>query len=182
MELARSVGKVFFPLDKELGLTRSDLTPRAQEGLVRLATWLPYEKAAQVLESLIGVHASKASARRTTLQAGRFLKQELDQQANQLQATPQAAPVGPERLVVSADGAMVPLVGGIWAEVKTLVIGTVTVPKEGESTRVHDLSYCSRLTDVPGFEQASLVEVHRRGLEHAEKVAAVMDERTGCKG
>lgn len=182
MEPARSVGKVFFPLDKELGLTSSDLTPRAQEGLVRLATWIPYEKAAQVLESLIGVHASKASARRITLQTGMLLKQESDQQASHLQAAPKASPAGAERLVFSADGAMVPLVGGIWAEVKTLAIATVTVPKEGESTRVQDLSYCSRLTDVPGFEQATLVEVHRRGLEHAEKVAAVMDGADWLQG
>jgi hypothetical protein len=179
---ARIVGKVFFPLDKELGLTSSDLTPNAQEGLVRLATWIPFAKAAQILEGLIGVQVSKGSARRMTVRTGMRLCQEWDQHARQLLEAPQAGPVGAERLVFSADGAMVPLVGGIWAEVKTLAIGTVTVPQEGASVRVQDLSYCSRLTDVPGFEQATLVEVHRRGLEHAKQVAAVMDGADWLQG
>ena len=36
----------------------------------------------------------------------------------------------PERLVLDADGAMVPLVGGKWAEAKTLILGTVGEPLE----------------------------------------------------
>ncbi len=45
-------------------------------------------------------------------------------------------PAGPAKQCLSADGAMVPLVGGEWAEVKTLVIGEVAAPvldaKRGE--------------------------------------------------
>jgi hypothetical protein len=177
------VGKVFFPLDKELGLLSGDLTPHAQEGLVRLATWMPYAKAAQVLESQTGVQVSKASARRTTLQTGRVLDQEWEQQAVQVQQVPTRIPVETSQQVLSADGAMVPLVGGIWAEVKTLALGTVEPVKEGEETvHVRELSYCSRLSDVPGFEQATLVEVHRRGLEQAKQGAAVTDGADWLQG
>ena len=35
---------------------------------------------------------------------------------------------GRAKLQISADGAMVPLVHGIWAEVKTLVVGEVQPP------------------------------------------------------
>lgn len=107
------VGTVCFPLEKEWGVTSSDLTPRAQEGLVRLATWMPDAKAAHVLERVIGVHARTASARRTTVHTGLLLTQEWEQQASHLHAVPTASPAGADRLVFSADGAMVPLVGGM---------------------------------------------------------------------
>lgn len=45
-EPARMVGTVFFPLEKEWERTRSDLTPHAQEGLVRRATGVPSARAA----------------------------------------------------------------------------------------------------------------------------------------
>ena len=118
-------GQGLFPLDKELGLLSGDLTPRAQEGLVRLSVWLPFAKTALVLENLVGVQVSKASARRATL-----LEQEWNQQSMQLQQVPTAAPAGAPQQFLSADGATVPLVGGVWAEVKTLAIGTVEARKE----------------------------------------------------
>ncbi len=64
--------------------------------------------------------------------------------------------------------------GGEWAEGKTLVLGEVGVNEAGD-TRVEHLSSCSRLADVAGFEQATLRETHRRGLEQAEQMAAVTD-------
>jgi hypothetical protein len=174
MEPVRSVDRGFFPLDKELELDGSDLTPHAQEGLVRLAAWVPFEQAAQLIEALIGVKVSKVSARRFTLQAGEAVLQEWEDEAEEIQHERSEAPPGAEKQVLSADGAMVPSVGGIWAEVKTLVIGAVKVTEAGES-HLEALSYCSRLTDVPGFEKATLVETHRRGVEHAVEVAAVID-------
>lgn len=74
MEPARSADRGFFPLDEELDLDGSDLTPQAHEGLVRLASWVPFEPAAQLLEALVGVRVSKSSARRFTLgfRAGRL--------------------------------------------------------------------------------------------------------------
>jgi len=80
MEPAPSAARDFFPLDEELDLTGSDLTPQAQEGLVRLASWVPFGPAAQLLEALVGVRVSKASARRLTLQAGEAGLQEWEEQ------------------------------------------------------------------------------------------------------
>lgn len=182
MEPVRRAGKVFFPLDQELRLTSSDLTPHAQEGLVRLASWVPFAKAAQLLEGLLGVQASPSQTRRATLQAGRRLCEHWEEQVGELEKHQPSAPAGAARQVFSADGAMVPLRAGIWAEVKTLAIGTVKEPAGGEEVHVQDLSYCSRLTDVAGFEQASLVEWHRRGGEQAEAVAAVMDGAEWLQG
>src|SRR5439155_25090877 len=77
------------------------------------------------------------------------------------------------------DGAMVPLVGGEWAEVKTLALGVVQEPvvnRRGEP-EVHTtaLSYFSRLTDHETFGRLATVETHRRGTETAGVVCAVVD-------
>ena len=162
-------------------LLSGDLTPQAQEGLVRLAAWVTFEQASQLLQALIGVQVSKASARRFTLQTGKVVCQEWEEQANHLQKELPEAPQGANQQVFSADGAMVPLLGGVWAEVKTLAIGTIPL-KKGEEAHVQELSYCSRLADVPGFEKATLVEMHRRGLENAASVAAVMDGADWLQG
>lgn len=174
MEPARSADRVFFPLDEQLGLDGSDLTPHAQEHLVHLAMWMPFAYAARTLRDLSGVQVSKASARRCTLHAGQAALQEWEEQTRELQENLPAAPMGASKVVMSADGAMVPLVGGVWAEVKTLAIGEVGTSRTGE-VQTQDLSYCSRLTDVEGFERATLLEVHRRGVEQAGEVAAVTD-------
>lgn len=181
MEPARNAARGFFPLDEELDLDDSDLTPRAQEGLVRLATWVPFGPAAQLLRALLGVQVSKASARRFTLQAGEAALQEWEQQTEELQRLLPEPLAGAPKQVMSADGAMVPLRGGVWAEVKTLVLGEVC-PTEAEEVQIQALSYCSRLTDVPGFEAATLLETHRRGLERADSVAAVTDGAEWLQG
>jgi len=76
---------------------------------------------------------------------------------------------------------MVPLVGGVWAEVRTLALGEVVVRevqtrRDRERTvRAHDLSYLSRLTDHATFAHLALVETQRRGTETAGVVCAVVD-------
>lgn len=106
---------------------------------------------------------------------------EWDEQIGALQQDLPCAPQGARQQVLSADGAMVPLVGGEWAEVKTLVLGQVSRTRAGDA-QIEQLSYCSRLGDVAEFEQATLLEVHRRGLEHAEQVAAVTDGADWLQG
>ena len=62
--------RVFSPLDEELALLPGSLFPRHQEGLVRLSSWMPFGKAAQLLQDLLEVSCSKATARRHTQAAG----------------------------------------------------------------------------------------------------------------
>src|SRR5437588_12739298 len=52
-------GEAFFPLDEQLGLLSGGLTPRAEETLVRLATWMPYAQAQELLSDLVGIGVSK---------------------------------------------------------------------------------------------------------------------------
>src|SRR5947199_3372186 len=164
MAPAPSVGEAFFPLDEELGLTSGGLTPRGEESLVRLATWMPFEQARELLQDLLGVRVSKATARRVTLATGEAALAVCEAQVEQLKQEAPQAPAGAEKQVLSADGAMVHLVGGEWVEVKTLTLGEVSRTKRGEVCTQH-LSYFSRLSDAERFAEAALVETHRRGLE-----------------
>lgn len=81
---------------------------------------------------------------------------------------------GPAALQVSVDGAMVPLTGGRWAEVRTVACGELQRDKDG-NLRARKLSYFSRLTDHLSFSRLATMEMHRRGVERAGKVVAVND-------
>lgn len=96
-------------------------------------------------------------------------------------------PEGPERLLLSADGAFVLLVGGEWTEVKTLAVGVIAEPvwdaKRGERVvHTQELSYFSRRTDAADFTHLALVETQRRGVETAGCVVAVTDGADWLQG
>jgi len=161
----------FSPLDEELGLEAGSLSPRVQEGLVRLGAQMPFARAAQELAFFWGVDVSQATVRRHTEAAGAaWVAVETGEQARLSRERP-PSPSGPAVQQVSVDGAMVPLVGGEWGEVKTVAIGEVKrrVRPDGEwEVWSEDFSYFSRLTDSVAFTEAALVELHRRGTERAQ--------------
>ena len=139
---------------------------------------MPFQQAADLLRDLLGVQVSKAQSVRVVEAAGAAYVRLQTEQAEQILRAAPAAPAGSERMVISADGAMVPLRGGEWCEVKTLAVGEIAATsKQTEAAEVHTqrVSYFSRLANAEQFEQLSLVELHRRGLEHSRQVAAVMD-------
>jgi hypothetical protein len=168
----------FFPLDEELELLPGKLTPREHERLVRLSGWLAFERAAELLEEFLGIAVDKSMAQRYTETAGAVYVQMQEEEVAQLEREMPEAAAGAEKMQISADGAMVPLRHGIWAEVRTLVIGEVEVGKgeqgEGE-VHARNLSYFSRKVNAQEFQRLALVEVQRRGVENARSVAAVMD-------
>jgi hypothetical protein len=70
--------------------------------------------------------------------------------------------------------------------VRTLAIGVVPAPEPTPSgevqRRTEAISYFSRFTTAETFTQQALVETHRRGLENAGQVAAVMDGAEWLQG
>jgi hypothetical protein len=146
---------------------------------------MPFAQAAALLACFSHTRVSESTAQRHTETIG------LAYEAVQLveverieQDWPEVAE-GPHKLVLSADGAMVPLVHGEWAEVKTLVVGHVGEPIERAGERVvptDSLSYFSRLTDAETFQRLTLAELHRRRLETADQVAAVSDGAEWIQG
>lgn len=178
MGSARNVGGAFFPLDEELEVPPGSLTPHAHECLVRFGAWMPFEKAAGELAFSLRVRVSEPTARRYAEGGGRAYVKWQTMEVGRLERETPPPPAGAEKMLFSMDGAMVPLVGGEWAEVKTLVIGEIEKPvwERGEwvvHSREH--SYFSRLAEADEFCRSSLVETHRRGIERTGKVAAVSD-------
>jgi hypothetical protein len=118
--------------------------------------------------------ASEATARRVTEATGAACEADQDAEVARLEREGAAPGPGPAVQLVSADGAMVPLVGGRWGEVKTLAIGTVEGDGAG-GTRTTALSYFSRLTDAATFGRLALGEFQRRGTDAAGVVVGPMD-------
>ncbi len=111
MAPARPVEPGFSPLDEELGLLPGSLSPQYQEHLSRLAVWMPFERAAQMLAALTGVQGSSATTRRQTYTAGAAYEAV---QAAQALTPPDPGGGSPaDQLVIGADGAMGPRVA--WA-------------------------------------------------------------------
>jgi hypothetical protein len=168
----------FSPLDEELELLAGKLTPRGHEQLVRLSSYMPFEQAVELFEDFTGVHVSKDVGQRYTEEAGVVYEELQTEEVEEIQKKRPKARAMAGKLQISADGCMVPLLHGVWAEVKTLVIGEIqpAVLKAGERVvRTRNLSYFSRKTGSEEFERLSLGEMHRRGVENAKAVAAVMD-------
>jgi hypothetical protein len=145
---------------------------------------MPFEQARELLQDVLGIQVSKATAHRATLQTGEAALAVCEAEEERLKQEALQAPVEAgetDKQAMSGDGAFVHLVGGEWVEVKTLVLGEVTRTKRGEICTQH-LSYFSRLCDAASCEEAALVETHRRGLERATVVCAVQDGAEWLQG
>jgi hypothetical protein len=176
------VARGFFPLDEDLELGPGAFSPRLVEGIVLLGTQMPFERVPHTLDHFTRVEIGVETARRLTERAGAALEAAERVEAAQLEIE-WVALAGPPVQQLSVDGAMVPLVGGVWAEVKTLAIGTIQSGQgaRGEP-RTTDLSYFSRLTDAVEFTELARVEVHRRGTDTAGTVCAVADGAEWLQG
>lgn len=185
MPLARSAAQDFFPLDEELALLPGALTPSLQETVVRLGARMPFRSVAQELACLKHVTTTEAAVRRHAETAGAAYVALQTEAVERMERTLPIAPEGTRHQLMSADGAMVPLVHGEWAEVKTVALGDIQPPvlERGEMV-VHttQLSYFSRLAEAETFSRLATVETQRRGTERAEIVCAVNDGAEWIQG
>lgn len=174
----------FFPLDDELALLPGCLTPSAHEGLVRLGTWLPFAPAAALLGWFTQITVSESTAQRLTERAGEAWVARQTAAGARMEREVPDAPPGAAVHLLSVDGAMAPLVGGEWAEVKLLTIGTVgeTIGNAGERVaQTTALSYFARMAEAEQFGRWARVETQRRGTE-AAGVVAVADGAAWIQG
>ena len=177
----------FFPLDEELELLPGSLSPWLYENLTRLGTWMPFPRATEMLAAFTRVVVSDDVARDRTEAAGAAQVALQTAEVERLERDAPPAPAGPARQYLSADGAFVPLVGGAWGEVKSVVIGEVGEPvhdakRDEWVVHTHHLSYFSRLATADSFDRLALVETQRRGVENAGQVAAVVDGAEWLQG
>ena len=169
-------GAGFFPLDEELAFLPGTLAPRQQEHLVHLASWMPFDKAAQMIEELLWVQTSQETVRCLTERTGACMEASRATEAPCPHESNDQQPKS--RCVFSADGAMVSLVQKQWVETRTVVIGEPEEKRNAEGQReihVGSLSYFSRLADASTFTRLAEVEIERRKVKQAVEVCAVMD-------
>lgn len=87
---------------------------------------------------------------------------------------PDVVAVPPDAVLgVSVDGAMVPLVGDVWSEARTAVIGQVVT--DDTTVRTTRLSYVSHVTDAATFGRLALAELTRRGVPTHQPVVSASD-------
>jgi hypothetical protein len=164
------------------------LTPYVQESLVRLATWMSFGCAARELAHHARVQISATTARRLTEQTGAAYEAVQTAHVEQIEREVPLPPQGPAVQQLSVDGVLVPLVGGEWAEVKTVALGTIEQrpprTRRDREREVHTvaLSYFARLADHQTFTRLATVETQRRGTETAGQVCAVVDGAAWIQG
>ena len=177
------MGKVFFPLDEELGLLPGNLAPRQQEHLAHLACFMPFDKVAQMMEEIVSVQTNEETVRRLTEQAGSWMEAA---QTAEIEANGEPESEDEEllqRCVISPDGAMISLIHKQWVETRTVAIGEPQEKLNAEGEReihVGKLSYFSRLADASTFTTLAEVEMRRRKVREAKEVSAVMDGADWC--
>src|SRR5712691_242798 len=106
MATAPPVRWAFFPLDEQLGLQpKVAFTPRLQESMARLGTWMPFRRASQELAFFTGVQVSEATLRQVTERAGATQVRLQSEQVEGLLKERPSSPSGPACQLMSLDGA-----------------------------------------------------------------------------
>lgn len=175
----------FSPLDDELALPPGQFTPRLQEWVAHLGTWVPFRQVPRLLALLAGVSCSAETVRRLTEAAGAALVAAQTAAAPALAPPADPGPATEAHLQVSADGALVRLQAGEWVEVKTVAVGRVTLSRDRAGVphpHTVDLSYFSRHAPAAEFTRQAVVELHRRGVRAAAAVAAIQDGAAWLQG
>jgi hypothetical protein len=172
-----------------LELLSGELSPTLQAKQIRLATEIAsFERAPATLAVFTGVEVSEPTTRRATEGTGAIEVSRVAAQAAESagEAIGTAAREAAQRLSLFVDGALVPLVHGEWAEVKTLVIGVPQLylrrvkGREDQEVECVSLSYFSRLTDWEPFCTEGAWEVRRRGVSQAGAVSFGSDGAAWC--
>lgn len=183
---ARTATPGFSPLGDALHVVPGHFSPAMIRLMIRFGTEMPYATASALLAEACGLTVSHDTIRRYTHQAGSLWRQLELELAGALEAAdhhpfaapaviPERAPLRPDAPAqVSVDGAMISVLHGEWAEVRTLVVGRISPGPTGP--KADDLSYISRLTNADAFGPSVLTELARRGvLDHPAPVIAVTD-------
>lgn len=168
-----------------MALLPGHLTPLLQDQLSHLGVWIPFAKAAALLATFTHTSVSESSAQRLTEAIGLAYEAVQHSEVERIERDWPEVEDGADKLLLSVDGAFVPLVHGEWAEVKTLVIGEVGQPTQRDGKTVvptHSHSYFSRVAEAELFQRLTFGELYRRGVEAAEHIALVSDGAEWIQG
>lgn len=183
------MGPSFPPLGEQLGVVPGMLAPWLADLAVQFGSECSFATAARLLSGTLRTRISPDVVRRLTEATGAVWCQlELDlltahETAALTPRAPQVMIPDPDPIARTAtiglclDGAMVPLRGGEWQEVRTLTVGEVV--RQDDEVRTAHLSYISQLAPATVFARTIGVELTRRGVStHPGTVVAVSDGAT----
>jgi len=148
--------------------------------IVQLGARLSCAQVPALVAHFTGVMVGVEAVRRLTETVGAAAVAVVTRAVVELEQTRSAPPAGPGVQQLSVDGAMAPLVGGVWAEVKMLAVGTVTGTEE--PMKVLALSYFSRLADAETFRRLATGEIQRRNTCTPGTVVAITAGASCCQG
>jgi len=146
---------------------------------------MPFAKSAALLTCFTQASASEATAQRLTETIGLAYEAVQLAEVECIEGEWPEVEQGPDKLILSLDGAFVPVLKGEWTEVKTLVIGEVGPARIVDGTSVvstQSHSYFSRVAEAELFHRLTFGELHRRGVERAQQVASVSDGAEWIQG
>jgi hypothetical protein len=146
---------------------------------------MPFAKAADLFTSFTHTSVSEASAQRLTEAIGLAYEAVQLAEVERIERDWPAVEHGPDKLLLSLDGAFVPLLHGEWAEAKTLVVGEVGEPTMIDGKMVvptHAHSYFSRVAEAEAFQRLTFGELYRRRVETASQIATVNDGAEWIQG
>lgn len=154
-------------------------TPQLQATITRLGGRMPFSEAAQEVWHSCGTTVTASTMRRTSQRHGRAAEAVAKEEVVRLETEAPTATARPKQLLVSVDGALIPLTNGEWREVKSVAIGSFETKwqrKKGAlEVKTGELTYFSRSYRIRDFERFALAEFHRRGVDNARQVVAVND-------
>lgn len=150
-----------------------------QAAMARLGSKMPYEQAVEEVWLNQHTHVTEFTLREITNRHGRAAEAIAKAAAEALAQEMPPAKATPKQVLVSADGAYIPLTDGAWREVKTVIVGEFDRQWNAQAgameVKTHHISYFSRSYPIREFEQYALSELHRRGVFNAGQVVTVND-------
>jgi len=174
------VEQVFSPLDEKLELQPGGLTPLQLSYLVHFASLGSFERAAQLLMQHHGVYVSASTSRRQTEAIGAVAELVQDEQAKDHDSSKKDVS-SDDAMALSSDGSLISLRGGVYAEVKTAVVGEIdengcrSKQRPDQEVKMTHLSYFSRMAPAEVFTTLATGEIARRGFLRMKRVCAISD-------
>jgi hypothetical protein len=169
------------PLDKQLKIGASELSPRVQEMVSYLGAFMPFGQAQAFLSKYCGIDISHDVVNNTTVAIGQSLKEKQEAQVRHaweescLPVCEVTTP--PKRLYVSADGINHLLPDGEGKEIKVAAVyETEERPTKEGQVEVHavNLEYVVH-TNAEELARAAYLVAVKRGVESAEEIIVLGD-------
>jgi hypothetical protein len=169
------------PLDEQLQLGASELSPLVQEMASYLGAWMPFAQAAQYLARYQNIHISHDVVNASTVRVGEVLAErqaQAVQQAWETHTLPASEAITPpQRLYVSADGIHHLLPTGEGKEVKVAAIYETAerVTAQGEvEIHAQQIDYVVAATGED-LAKAAYLRAVQRGVEQAAEIGVLGD-------